>query len=119
MTNNRARHEQIVTAARAAFGRLGLSPKNVTPDEYETIRQITESVVLETGCTREAARRNIHRILRARGNYKQAAWGGKRHGAGRHVTTGAADGAFWHCATCGYSESIVRQNCTKCGAPKT
>jgi hypothetical protein len=83
MTNDKPRHEEIAAAARASFGRLGLDPLAVKPDRYDSIRLLLDDIVTETDCTRETARRNIHRILREQDGYQWATWGGKRPGAGR------------------------------------
>jgi hypothetical protein len=83
--NDKPRHEEIASAARASFERLGLDPLAVKlkPDQYDSIRLLIDDIVAETDCTRETARRNIHRILREQDGYTWATWGGKRPGAGR------------------------------------
>jgi hypothetical protein len=84
MTNNtRTRYTELATAAAQSFERLGLSPLDVAPDQYQTVRRLADDVVAQTGCTLESARKHINRILRARDNYERATWGGARTGAGR------------------------------------
>jgi hypothetical protein len=84
MDNTRVRHSQIASAARASFGRLGLDPLRVAPDDYDSVAMLIDDIVSEVDCTRETARRHVNRILRERDNHERATWGGKRYGAGRH-----------------------------------
>lgn len=86
MTNTKARSLEIYTAAASALEAVGGVVKvdqTPEPERYPVLRQMADAVVSQTGCTPEAARRNVAKALRrARYGVMQERWGGKRPGAG-------------------------------------
>jgi hypothetical protein len=89
MPNTKARHEEIYTAACSALEQAGGVVKiDQLPEleRYPILRQMADTVVAETGCTPEAARRNVAKAMRrARCGVMQERWGGTRPGAGRPI----------------------------------
>lgn len=85
--NTKARSLEIYTAACSALEQVGGIVKvDQTPElkRYSVLRQMADVVVLQTGCTLEAARRNVAKAMRrARYGVMQARWGGSRPNAGR------------------------------------
>lgn len=85
--NTKARSLEIFTAAASTLEAVGGVVKvDETPEleRYSTLRQMADAVVLQTGCTLEAARRNVAKAMRrARYGVMQERWGGTRPGAGR------------------------------------
>jgi hypothetical protein len=88
--NSKARSQQIFIAAASKVEAVGGVVKvDQTPESDRRIllRRMTETVVADTGCTMESARRNVAKAMRrARYGVMQERWGGTRPGAGRPKT---------------------------------
>ena len=84
MSNTKSRHEEIYTAACSALEQVGGVVKvDQTPESerYTVLRQMADAVVSQTGCTPEAARRNVAKAMRSsRYGVMQERWGGSRPG---------------------------------------
>lgn len=85
--NTKARSLEIYTAACSALEAVGGVVKIDQTDQlerYPILRKMADIVVEKTGCTLEAARRNIAKAMRkARWAEMVNRWGGHRPGAGR------------------------------------
>jgi hypothetical protein len=85
--NNKARHEEIYTAACSALEQVGGVVKFDQLDQLErlpVLRSLYKTVVNETNCHIDTAKKNVAKALRkARYGEMVKRWGGPRPGAGR------------------------------------
>jgi hypothetical protein len=84
--NNKARHEEIYTAACSALEQVGGVTAVDQLDQLErlpVLRSLYKTVVSETNCHIDTAKKNVAKALRrARYGVMQSHWGGTRPGAG-------------------------------------
>lgn len=84
--NTKARSQEIYTAACSVLEQAGGGVKVDQLEQIErwpVLRQMAQTVTTQTGCTPEAARRNVAKAMRrARYGMMQERWGGSRPGAG-------------------------------------
>lgn len=80
--NTKSRHEEIYTAAASTLEAVGGVLKvdqTPGPERYLMLRRMADTVISQTGCSKEAARKNVAKAMhRAR----KERWGGTRPGAG-------------------------------------
>lgn len=88
MTNTKARSQELHAAALRIVGEFGIARLDAMPNPLRKtqLTMLRKQLVLETNCTREAARQHIAkaaRRLRSPDVPTEDAWGGARNGAGR------------------------------------